>query len=118
MGLGLTGKTLGVIGAGNIGREVFRLAAPFEMRHLAYDPWLPAEQGAAVGAELVDLDTLLRESDFVSVNCNLSPETHHLIDADRLALMKPTAYLVNTARGPIVDQRALYDALRARQIQG
>ena len=118
MGLGLTGKTLGVIGAGNIGREIFRLAAPFEMRHLAYDPWVSPDQAAAVGAELVDLDDLLRESDFVSVNCNLSPETHHLIDAGRLALMKPTAYLVNTARGPIVNQRALYDALRERRIQG
>src|SRR3712207_5416655 len=118
MGLGLTGKTLGVIGAGNIGREVFRLAAPFEMRHLAYDPWLPADQASSVGAELVDLEPLLRESDFVSVNCNLSPETHHLIDAAGLALMTPTGYLVNTARGPSGDQQALYDALRARQIGG
>ncbi len=118
MGLGLTGKTLGVIGAGNIGREVFRLAAPFEMRHLAYDPWVPPDQASAVGVEMVDLDVLLRESDFVSVNCNLSPETHHLINRERLALMKPSAYLVNTARGPIVDQRALYDALRTRRIRG
>ena len=118
MGLGLTGKTLGVIGAGNIGRDVFRLAAPFEMRHLAYDPWVSPDQAAAVGVEMVDLETLLRESDFISVNCNLTPETHHLVNAERLALMKPTAYLINTARGPIVDQRALYEALVERRIQG
>jgi phosphoglycerate dehydrogenase-like enzyme len=88
------------------------------MRHLAYDPYLTPGGAAAAGAELVDLPTLLREADFVSVNCALTPETRHLLDAERLALLKPTAYLINTARGPVVDQAALADALRAGQLAG
>ncbi len=118
MGMGLTGRTLGVIGLGNIGRDIFKLAAPLEMRHLTFDPWVTPEQARAGGAALVDLETLLRESDIVSVNCPLTPDTHHLLNAERLALMKPTAYLINTARGPIVDQPALYEALRERRIAG
>ena len=118
MGMGLTGRTFGVIGLGNIGRDIFKLTAPLEMRHLTYDPWITPEQAAAAGAQLVDLDTLLRESDIISVNCPLTPDTHHLLNAERLRLMKPTAYLINTARGPIIDQHALYDALRNRRIAG
>jgi phosphoglycerate dehydrogenase-like enzyme len=118
MGTGLTGRTFGVVGLGNIGRDIFHLAAPFGMRHLTADPYATPEQATAAGAELVDLETLLRSSDFVSINCPLGPETHHLIDAERLASMKPTAYLINTARGPIVDQRALFAALQARRIAG
>jgi phosphoglycerate dehydrogenase-like enzyme len=118
MGMGVTGRTLGVIGYGNIGREVFRLAQPFGMRHLAYDPHVPAEDARMAGVELVELETLLRESDFVSICCALTPETHHLINAARLALMKPTAYLINVARGPIVDQEALTLALRGQRIRG
>jgi D-3-phosphoglycerate dehydrogenase len=115
MGMGVTGRTLGVIGLGNIGREVFTLARPFGMRHLAYDPYAtPAE----AGVEQVDLKTLLCASDFVCVCCALTPETHHLINAETLALMKQTAYLINVARGPIVDQQALTAALRERRIQG
>lgn len=117
MGMGVTGRTLGVIGHGNIGREVFRLAAPLGMRHLAFDPHVSPEN-AEPGVTLVDLETLLRESDFVAVCCALTPETHHLINDDRLALMKPTAYLINVARGPIVDQQALTQALREEKIQG
>ncbi len=117
-GMGLTGRTLGVIGFGNTGQEVFRLAAPFGMRHLAHDPYAEPTAAAALGVELTDLETLLRSSDFVAICCALTPETHHLIDARRLALMKPTAYLVNVARGPIVDQRALTEALREGRIQG
>ena len=114
MGVGLTGRTLGIIGLGNIGREIVRLARPLGMRHLAFDPYL----SAADDVELVDLETLLRASDFVSINCALSPETHHLLNQQRLALMKPTAYLINTARGPIVDQRALTAALTTHQLAG
>ena len=113
----VTGRTLGIIGLGNIGRERLALARPFEMRSLAFDPYL-TPSGAAVGVELVDLETLLRESDFVSISCALTPETHHLLDAERLALMKPTAYLINTARGPIVDQRALTRRSRDGRIAG
>jgi len=118
MGMGLTGRTLGVIGMGNIGRDIFHLAGPLGMRHLTFDPWITPEQARDGGAEAVGLETLLRESDIVSVNCPSTPETRHLLNAERLALMKPTAYLINTARGPIVDQRALYEALRDGRIAG
>jgi D-3-phosphoglycerate dehydrogenase len=118
MGMGVTGRTLGVVGFGNIGREVFALAKPFGMRHIAHDPYATRESAAALGVELVDLETLLRTADFVSICCALTPETHHLINAERLALMKPTAYLINVARGPIVDQKALTAVLRERRIQG
>ena len=118
IGMGLTGRVLGVVGLGNIGREVFVLAQPFGMRHLAYDPYVTPAEAAAAGVELVDLETLLRTADFVSICCALTPDTHHLINAERLALMKETAYLINAARGPIVDQEALTLALRERRIQG
>jgi len=118
MGVGLTGRTLGIIGLGNIGREIVRLARPLGMRHVAFDPYLSASDAANEGVEPVGLETLLRASDVVSINCALTPETHHLLNADRLELMKPTAYLINTARGPIVDQRALTDALAAQRLAG
>jgi D-3-phosphoglycerate dehydrogenase len=118
MGMGLTGRTLGVVGLGNIGRDVFVLAAPFGMRHAAADPFASAADAAAIGVELMPLDELLRASDFVCICCALTPETHHLIDARRLALMRPSSYLINLARGPIVDQRALTEALRAGRLQG
>jgi phosphoglycerate dehydrogenase-like enzyme len=118
MGMGLTGRTLGLIGVGNIGREILTLAKPFGMRYLAYDPYVTPEQTTGTDVELVDLATLLRTADFVSINCPLTPETYHLINAERLALMKPTAYLINTARGPVVDQQALTRALQERRIQG
>ncbi|MDQ6672040.1 MAG: dehydrogenase [Chloroflexota bacterium] len=118
MGTGLTGRTLGIIGLGNIGREIVRLASPLGMRHLTFDPYLSAADAATAGVEQVDLETLLRVSDVVSINCALTPQTHHLLNAERLALMKPTAYLINTARGPIVDQRALTEALAARRLAG
>ena len=116
MGVGLTGRTLGSLGLGNIGRELFTLAAPLEMRHIAHDPYARPE--ATPGVELVDLDALFRTADFVVVNCPLTAETRHLVNAERLALMKPTAFLISTARGPIVDQTALTDALRAGRIAG
>lgn len=118
MGVGLTGRTLGIIGLGNIGREIVRLTGPLGMRYVTFDPYLSASDAAHAGVELVDLETLLRVSDVVSINCALTSETHHLLNADRLALMKPTAYLINTARGPIVDQRALTDALAAHRLAG
>ncbi len=114
-GMGVTGRTLGVIGVGNIGREIFRLAAPFGMRHLGCDPLVTAPVD---GVEMVALEELLRQSDYVVVCCALTPQTHHLLSADRLGLMKPTAYLINVARGPIVDQAALTAALRAGRIAG
>jgi len=118
VGTGLTGRTLGLIGAGNIGREVFRLAKPFEMRHIASDPLLDPDVAAAEGFELVDLATLFADSDFVCVLAPLIPETIHIVNAERLALMKPTAFLVSLARGPLVDEQALVEALTERRIAG
>ncbi len=114
-GTGLTGRTLGLIGVGNVGSDVVRLAEPWAMRIVAHDPYTPAPPP---GVELVGLDTLLRESDVVVVLCPLTDETRGLLDANRLALLKPTALLVNVARGPIVDQRALTQALRQGRLAG
>jgi phosphoglycerate dehydrogenase-like enzyme len=114
----LGGRTLGIIGLGNIGSEIARLVAVFQMRLLSFDPYAKPEHAASLGVTLTDLDTLLRESDFISVNCPLMPETRHLIGEREFALMKPTAYFINAARGPIVDQRALYHALTSGQIAG
>lgn len=116
MGVGLTGRVLGSIGLGTIGRELFSLAGPFEMRHIAHDPY--AQPETASGVELVDLETLFRTADFVVVNCALTADTRHLVHAERLAMMKPTAFLISTARGPIVDQAALTEALRVGLIAG
>jgi D-3-phosphoglycerate dehydrogenase len=118
MGIGLTGRALGLVGLGNIGREILTLARPFGLRHLAFDPYATPDGARAAGADLVDLDTLLRESDFICICCALTPETYHLINAERLAKMKPSAFLINVARGPIVDQKALTEVLRERRIQG
>jgi D-3-phosphoglycerate dehydrogenase len=118
MGMGVAGRTLGVIGFGNIGREVFRLARPFDMHFLAHDPYGSAEEAGRLGVRLVSLEDLLRQSDFVAVCCALTPETRHLLNAERLELMKPTAYLISVARGPIVDQPALTRILAEKQIQG
>jgi phosphoglycerate dehydrogenase-like enzyme len=118
MGVGLVGRTLGVIGVGNIGSEVFRLAKPFDMRFIAHDPYADPAHIRGLGATPVDLDTVFREADVISVNCLLNAETHHLVNATRLALMKPTAYLINTARGPVVDQKALVAVLQAGRIAG
>ena len=118
MGTGLSGRTLGSIGVGNIGSELFRLAMPFAMRHLGCDPYITQESVAPLGVRLVDLETLLREADFVCVNCPLNEETRRLVGARQFALMKPTAYFINTARGPIVDEKALYSALTSDQIAG
>jgi len=118
VGTGLSGRVLGSIGVGNIASELFRLAMPFAMRHLACDPYVTPESVAPLGVKLVDLQTLLRESDFVCVNCPLNGETQHMIGARQFALMKPTAFLVNTARGPIVDEGAMYEALSKNTIAG
>jgi D-3-phosphoglycerate dehydrogenase len=117
-GMGTTGRTLGVVGLGNIGQEVFRLAKPFEMRHIAADPYVPKTNASALSVELVPLDTLMRQSDYVVITCGLTPETRGMISRECLALMKPTSYLINVARGPIVDEHALITALRDGCIAG
>jgi D-3-phosphoglycerate dehydrogenase len=118
MGFGLVGRTLGAIGIGNIGSELFRLARPFDMRFIAHDPYVDATHFAALGVEPVGLEEVFRRADIVAVACPLNDATHHLVSAERLALMKPTAYLINTARGPIVDQAALTRVLQERRIAG
>jgi D-3-phosphoglycerate dehydrogenase len=115
IGMGLNGRTLGIVGLGNVGRELAFLAAPFGLELLAADPFVTEPPS---GIELRPLDALLVAADFVVVTCPLTEETYHLLDARRLALMKPTAYLVNIARGPIVDGAALADALAAGRLAG
>ncbi|HEY8251695.1 MAG TPA: NAD(P)-dependent oxidoreductase [Burkholderiales bacterium] len=118
MGTGLTGRTLGVIGAGRIGKELLRMAKVFDLRLLAADPYAERLELEYIGARHVPLDELMRESDFVVVACLLNDETRRLVGARQLALMKPTAYFINVARGPIVDEKALYETLAARRIAG
>jgi D-3-phosphoglycerate dehydrogenase len=118
MGTGLVRRTLGLIGVGNIGREIMHLAPVFDLRMLATDPYVDPAIITGAGATLVDLDTLLQEADFVVVACLLNAETRHMIGAREIGLMRPTAYLINMARGPIVDEAALIAALRERRIAG
>ena len=118
MGMGLVGRTLGLVGMGNIGKETFKLAKPFGMNHITYDPYVNPADAAEVDTELVDLETLMSIADFVCVCCPLTEDTQGLINAKYLNMMKPTAYLINTARGPIVDQKALTDVLVNNRIQG
>jgi glyoxylate reductase len=119
LGEDVHGKTLGVVGFGRIGQAVARRSTGFGMRILYYDPVIEAADVAReLGARRVDLDTLLRESDFVTVHTPLLPETHHLIGERELDLMKDTAYLINTSRGPVVDEEALTAALRDNKIRG
>ncbi len=118
MGMGLTGRTLGVVGAGRIGKELLRMARVFDLKLLAADPYVNAVELAYVGARKVPLATLVTEADFVVTCPLLNEETRHLIGAREFALMKPTAYLVNVARGPVVDEAALIAALQAGRIAG
>jgi phosphoglycerate dehydrogenase-like enzyme len=118
MGEGLVGKVVGSIGFGSIAQEAFRLLAPLDMEHLAYSPSRHPEEAAALNVREVDLDTLLRESDYVCINAPLTPSTRRMIGARELGLMKPGAYLINTGRGQIVDEPALCAALVEGRIAG
>ena len=114
----LDGRVLGVLGLGNVGGEVARIGRAFGMKIIAWSQNLTAETAAAAGAELVTKDELFRRADVVTIHLILSERTRGLVGAAELALMKPTARLVNTSRGPIVDEQALIEALRARTIAG
>ncbi len=118
MGTGLIGRTLGIVGGGGIGQELLRVSAPFGMRRLVADPYASDESMRSLDAALAPLETVLREADFVVVACLLNDETRHLIGAPQFALMKSGAYFINVARGPIVDEPALIEALRAGKIAG
>jgi phosphoglycerate dehydrogenase-like enzyme len=117
-GIEIEGRTLGIVGFGSIGRELARLVAPFRMRILAYGPRLDEEVARQHGAESVTLEDLLLSADFVSLHCPLTDETRQLIGSRELAMMKPTAYLINLARGPVVAHDALVEALQKRWIAG
>lgn len=116
LGADLSDATLGIIGLGRIGAAVAKRAAGFDMNLIAYGPNLTDEEAAAAGAKKVDLPTLLAESDFVTLHCPLNDQTRGLINEETLKQMKPSAILINTARGPIVNQKALYEALRTEAI--
>lgn len=115
MGQGVTGRTIGILGLGNIGREIVTLARPLGMTFLGYDPYLTEPVD---GVACVSLEELLKASDYVCICCALTPETHHLLNDARLSQMKRTAYLINVARGPIVDQHALTVAIREGRLAG
>jgi len=119
VGLELKGKTLGIIGLGRIGSRVAELAKAFGMRVIAYDPYVDRMAASKIGVELIDkLSDLLKISDYVSIHTPLTEETYHMIGERELKLMKPTAFLINTARGSIVDEKALIKALKEGWIAG
>jgi glyoxylate reductase len=119
LGADVFGATLGIVGIGRIGRGVAHRAKGFNMRVLYYDPYpLPPEAEQGLGATRVDLNRLLAESDFVSVHTPLTQDTHHLLSTPQFTAMKRTAILINTSRGPVVDEAALVDALMNRLIAG
>ena len=117
-GMGLIDRTLGIVGLGNIGSEVARITAPLGLRTIACDPYVEPSHAEELGVELVSREELFRQADVVSINCPLTEETRHLVDEAMLKLMKPTAYLINTARGPVADQKALTAALKEKRIAG
>jgi D-3-phosphoglycerate dehydrogenase len=118
-GFALREATLGVIGVGNVGKAVVRRAITFGMRVLGTDiADLCADFVKGTGISMVSLNMLLKESDFISINCDLNPTSRHLMNADRFKLIKPTAYLINTARGPIVDEKAMINALQEEKLAG
>lgn len=117
MGTGLNGLTVGIFGLGNTGLELVRLLGPFDVTLLAHDPFCPPERAAAAGVELVDRTTLAQRSDAVVIMAALTPQTHHAVDAAFLEGLGPDGVLVNMARGPIVDEEALIEALRSGRLR-
>ncbi|MDD2573542.1 MAG: C-terminal binding protein [Bacillota bacterium] len=116
--LAMRGQTFGLMGFGNIPKFVAKKAKVFGFNVIAYDPYVKQEDAKALGVKLVDLETLLKESDFVSLHAPLTEETMHVINEKTLKLMKPTAFLINTARGPLVDEKAICKALKEKWIAG
>ncbi|RME86020.1 MAG: D-glycerate dehydrogenase [Caldilineae bacterium] len=116
MGAEVYGATLGIIGMGRIGQAVARRARGFDMRVIYYDAFRQHEAEKTLGVEYMEMEDVLREADFLTVHVNLTDQTRGMINAHTLGLMKPTAILINTSRGPVVDTEALYDALKSGQI--
>jgi D-3-phosphoglycerate dehydrogenase len=117
-GIELAGKTLGIVGMGNIGTRVALRGRAFEMALVVHDPYIPASHVTAIGGRYAGLDELFAESDFVTLHCPLNKETRHLVGERQLSVMKRSAYLVNLARGGVVDENALHDFLKEKRIAG
>ena len=115
---GVHGETLGLVGCGAIARMVAEKAQAFKLKVIGYDPYLDKSVAEASGITLMDLPEVLKQADYVSVHTPLSDETHHLMSEEQFKLMKPTAYIINTARGPVIDEAALVKALEEKQIAG
>ena len=118
LGRGLNGKTIATIGLGNTATEFFRLTSPFDIKRISFDPWKTQTEADIYGVQLMDLESLLKIADAVIVMAVLTPETHHLINRERLSIMKRGAILINISRGPIVEEAALIDALKSGTISG
>src|SRR5262249_14785962 len=114
----ILGRTLGIVGLGHSGRELVRLVAPFSMKLVSYSPHADPTEAARLGVQLLSLDELFRRSDFVSVHARPRPENHRLIGRAQFALMKPTAFFINIARGELVDEPALVEVLLSQKIAG
>jgi D-3-phosphoglycerate dehydrogenase len=114
----MQGRTMGFVAFGQIARALAHRVSGFGMTLLAYDPYLDAEEVASYGAQKVELDELLHRADFISIHCPLSDETHHLLSAREFKLMKEGVFLVNTSRGPVVDEAALVEALGSGKVWG
>jgi D-3-phosphoglycerate dehydrogenase len=118
MGTELRGKTLGIIGLGNVGSEVARRAKAFEMKLIGIDPLVSDEYSKSIQVELVDLPRLLRESDFITLHIPLTPQTKNLIGAEQLSICKPSARIINCARGGLIDEEALVKAIKDKKLAG
>ena len=119
MGTQLSGKYLGIVGVGNIGRNIGRMARALRMNLIGYDPYpINREFISETGMIITDLNTLLQSSDFVTCHVPATPETKYMLNSERLAKMKPTAYLINTSRGDIIDENALYEVLKSGRLAG
>jgi len=118
MGVELRNKVLGILGLGKIGSEVAKRSIAMEMKVLAYDPFVSSQRAEKLGVELVDLRTIFKEADFITIHLPLKDDTRHLIDRDAIAVMKPGVRIINVARGGIVDEQALYEALKEGKVAG
>lgn len=117
-GIELNGKTLGIVGIGRVGGEVAKRAKSFQMKLVGYDPYIPPEVAVKLGVRMLPLEQVLEEADVVTVHAALTPGTYHLINKDLLAKMKPNAMIINVARGELIDEEALYEALKEKRIAG
>jgi len=117
-GIDLEGKTVGIIGLGRIGREVAKRLKIFSVKLLGYDPYVTEDMVSGLDIKLVDLDTLLENSDIITIHVSLTKETHHLIDENKFRKMKDGVFIVNTSRGPIIDEKALIQNLKTNKIAG